>query len=134
MEEKFNSWQEFEEFVKGVLKRHNFKTEFRKVFSDEKRKYEIDVVGYHPRFILCLDCKFYGKGRKRRGRLKREGKKHSEKVKALEKIQDKKCVPILITFLNDELILDESCLYIPAEKLNDFLNNIYSYLEEFGFI
>lgn len=130
----FNSWQEFEEFVKEILEKHDFEIKFREVFSDNKRKYEIDVVGYHPNFILSIDCKFYGASRRRTSRLKQEARKHLEKTRILEESVNQKCIPIIITFLDDELIMDENCLYIPVQKLNNFLNNIYFYLEEFGFI
>lgn len=128
---EFKTWQEFEEFTKDVLDKHGFETEFRKVFSTE-RKYEIDIVAYSRGLILCLDCKLYGKHRYRASSLKQQARLHKERVQEFRKKTGQKCIPIIVSFLDDNLLLEEGCLFVPVEKLNDFLNNIVFYLEELG--
>lgn len=127
----FNTWQEFEEFVRDILENHNIKVEFRKVFSDGKRKYEIDIIGSSSRYVLCFDCKFYGKGRRRVNRLRQEARKHIEKVKQFNNIKkdNRIYIPVIVMFLDDSLLNEEGCLFVPYFKLNNFLKNIESYIE-----
>ena len=131
MEQKnFMSWGEFEEFTRDILENFDFLVEFRKVFEFRGRKYEIDVVGHRKDLILCLDCKLYKKGKSRVSALKRQARIHYERTKALEKLEGKRCIPIVVTFLDDSLLFEENCIFVPVEKLNDFLNNLDFYLEE----
>ncbi len=133
MKEQFSSWQEFEEFVKNILEHFDFEVEFRKVFRTD-RKYEIDVIAYGKRFILCFDCKLYGQKRSRVSSLRREARKHFIRTKEFEKLHKKPCIPIIVTFFDDALLFEEGCIFVPYFKLNNFLNNLDVYLEEFGII
>lgn len=127
----FENWQEFEKYTENVLRKFRFDIDFRKVFSDEKRKYEIDIVGYGEKYILCLDCKLY-KNKDRINSLKEEAKKHYKKVEKFKEIKEdeKDFIPIIVTFLDDSLLIEKGCIFVPYFKLNEFLNNIHFYLEE----
>ena len=127
----FSSWQDFEEFARDVLVEHNFDVSFRRVFSNEKRKFEIDVVGERLEFFLCIDCKLYGKGRPRVSSLKAEARKHSQRTREFARLNGKKSIPALVTFFDDDLRREEGCIFIPHDKLNSFLLNIEYYVEWF---
>ncbi|MCD6367525.1 MAG: hypothetical protein J7L45_00390 [Candidatus Aenigmarchaeota archaeon] len=134
MDLHFSSWQEFEKFVKDVMEKFGYEVDFRKVFFSNGRRYEMDVVGYGKDFVLCIDCKLYGAGRHRISQLRREARKHYERVKEFEKIEGKISIPIIVTFWEEPLITEEGCMFVPITKINDFLRNVYFYLEEFGFM
>ncbi|MFB6088759.1 MAG: hypothetical protein ABEK36_03205 [Candidatus Aenigmatarchaeota archaeon] len=134
MENDFGSWQEFEEYTRNILEKFRFEVEFRKVFKDPERKYEIDVIGRGKQFIICIDCKFY-KNKGRVNALRKEAKKHIEKVHRLKDLEDenKDYIPLIITSLDDSMLIENSCLFIPHFKLNNFLNNIHIYLDKLNY-
>lgn len=131
----FADWQSFERFVKQILEKFDFEIEFRKVFRAEgSSKYEIDLVAHNQKIVLCFDCKFYGKARHRVSSLRAEAKKHAKRSAEFERIIKKRCIPVIITWLDDPLLIESGCIFVPINKLNDFLNNAHAYLEEFGIL
>lgn len=123
---------EFEEYVQKIVEPHAEHIEFRKVFSNAKRRFEIDIVSHMKDFCLCIDCKHYGTTRHRTYGLKCEAKKHTLRCIEFEKKTGKKCMPVLVSLLDDNILFEFDCLIIPYYKLNYFLNNIELFLE-FGF-
>ncbi len=119
-----NRWQDFEEHVLKIVRSFCADAEFRKVFFNSRRKFEIDVVGYFDDFCLCIDCKLYGCTRYRMHSLKKEAEKHVIRCAEFEKATGKKCVPVLVTLLDDDICSDFECLIVPYYKFNYFLSNI----------
>ena len=64
-----SSWQEFEELARDILELHGFSVEFRKVFRNIERKFEIDVLAENDYSYIAVDCKIYGLSRHRRSQL-----------------------------------------------------------------
>ena len=124
---KLKTWQEFEKCIASILE--DYKTEFRKVFNAGGRKHEIDVVVYLNNEILCIDCKKYGKHRSRVWQLKKEAKKHVERTKLFARKIKKKCFPVIVTEIEDELKIYDGCFIVSLPRLNDFILNFYSYKE-----
>ncbi len=124
-----SSWQEFEEFTRDILEFHGFKVEFRKVFRNMIRKFEIDVLAEKSGICLAIDCKHYGFSRHRRSQLRSEALKHRQRCREFEKIEEKKVTPIIVSMLDDDLLLEYGCIFVPIRKLNDFLVNYVDYLD-----
>jgi len=120
---------EFEEYVLKIIEPFAERIEFRKVFSNEERRFEIDIVSHMKDFCLCIDCKHYGTTRHRTYGLKSEAKKHTLRCIEFEKKSGKKCIPALVTLLDDNISFEFDCLIIPYYKFNYFLNNIEQFLE-----
>ncbi|WP_230739202.1 restriction endonuclease [Methanooceanicella nereidis] len=127
------SWQEFEEYIRDVLSHHDFVVKFRKVFKTPERGYQIDVVGLRNDLCLCIDCKKYGRGRHRSSSLKTEAKKHYDRCVAHEEAFDVRSIPIIVTWLDDNLMIENGCVFVPSHMLNDFLLNLDSYLDMIGY-
>ncbi len=119
---------EFEEYVLKIVEPFAEHIEFRKVFSNEERRFEIDIVSHMNKFCLCIDCKHYGMTRYRTYSLKSEAKKHTLRCMEFEKKVGKKCIPALVTLLDDNISFEFDCLIIPYYKFNYFLNNIEHFL------
>ena len=126
------SWQEFEEEIRRILTIHGFETAFRKVFRTERR-YEIDIIAERFDIILAIDCKRYGKHRYRLSSIKREAEKHVKRCLEYEAFSGKKAVPVLVTFVQEDIILHKDCVIVPYERFNDFLCNLELYLQLLGF-
>ncbi len=127
-------WQEFEEEVCRICEAHEFKTKFRHVFTDEQGKSEIDVVAERFDLVICIDAKFYSAGRYRVSQIKKEAEKHFKRCQRFAKIVNKKVVPVIVSFIDDNIYFHSGCIIVPFRSLNDFLAEIYLYLAEFGYL
>ncbi|MEM4689393.1 MAG: hypothetical protein QXF37_01670 [Archaeoglobaceae archaeon] len=120
--------------MKKICEEHGFKTSFHHFFKDELGRAEIDVVAERGNILLCLDAKLYSGHRYRVSQLKKEAEKHVERCKRFSKLAGKKAVPIIISFIDDNIYFHEGCIIVPFGSLNYFLAEIYYYLAEFGYL
>ncbi len=134
MEERRISWQEFEEVVKDVLESHGFDTMFRVVFKDEEGRGEIDVVAERFGVTLAIDAKRYTERWYRKSAIKREAEKHAKRCKRYSKLEGKTVVPVIVSFVDDDVVEHEGCIVVPFRAINDFLLNLEAYLVDFGFL
>ncbi|MEM0215794.1 MAG: hypothetical protein QW384_07410 [Archaeoglobaceae archaeon] len=127
-------WQDLEAEVKKICEEHGFKTSFHHFFKDELGRAEIDVVAERGNILLCLDAKLYSGHRYRVSQLKKEAEKHAERCKRFSKLAGKRAVPVIISFIDDNIYFHEGCIIVPFGSLNYFLAEIYYYLAEFGYL
>lgn len=126
------TWQEFEELLRDILDQHDFEVKFRKVFRYGGRGYQIDVVGYRKDLCLCIDGKKYGRGRHRTSSLKAEARKHYDRCLVHEEAFGIRSIPVIVSWIDDNMGYDSGCIFVPVAMLNDFLLNIDAVLDEFG--
>ncbi len=127
-------WQEFEEEVKRICEAHGFSTKFRYVFRDEHGRAEIDVVAERYGLTLCLDAKLYSASRYRVSQLRKEAEKHKKRCERFSALTRNTAIPVVVSFIDDNLRLYSGCLIVPYHSLNEFLTNLHYYLAEFGFL
>ncbi|HMK47105.1 MAG TPA: hypothetical protein VK436_10810 [Methanocella sp.] len=127
------TWQEFEEHIRDILSCYDFDVQFRKVFKSGGRGYQIDVVGLRRDLCLCIDGKKYGRGRRRESSLKAEAAKHYNRCLAHEDAFGIKSIPIIVSWLDDNMVVENGCIFVPVYMLNDFLLNLDAILEELAF-
>lgn len=127
------TWQEFEEYIRDLLEHHDFEVRFRKVFKTPERGYQIDAVACRPGLCLCIDGKKYGRGRPRSSSLKEQAKLHYERTCAYEEAEGVRCIPLIVSWLDDSLMVENGCIFVSIDRLNDFLLNLEAILEELGY-
>ena len=117
------NWQTFEEFVAWVLEQFDYKTKLHYRFGD-KKKYEIDVLAEKNNICLLIECKKWKGKTQTSYKLKKEVKKHLERIEAFRRKQKKKCEGFIVTLL-DYPIEIEGIKVIPIARLNKFLLRFY---------
>ncbi len=122
------TWQEFEEQVRDVLECAGYSTEFRKVFVLDGRRHEIDVVARRFDTVLLIDAKRYGKARLRSASLRAEARKHLDRCKEFDRAFSSTSVPVIVSWLDDALLIDNTCFIVPFDTLADFVGNVEYYL------
>ncbi|MGZ4920121.1 MAG: hypothetical protein ACXV6L_07945 [Halobacteriota archaeon] len=122
------TWQEFEEQTRDVLECAGFSTEFRKVFSLDGKRHEIDVVARRFDVTLLIDAKRYGKARQRSASLKGEARKHLIRCEEFDRVFASTGVPVIVSWLDDALLIDGACFIVPFDKLEDFIVHVEYYL------
>lgn len=122
-------WKFFENFVETLLKIHGFKTKKHVRVKIEGKRREIDIIGYNDLFVLVVECKRWGKGRYKISSLKKEAKKHKERislVKTFSLFRKKKFVGIVVTLFEEGITNVDGIFFVPIWKLNRFLLDLTS--------
>jgi len=129
-------WKEFEELITEILKNHDFKV-YQNFRFKTRRRYEIDIFGIKGNSILTIDCKQWGRGRYKKSSLKNAVDSQKERTEELKKFlknnliiktQGKKLIPLIITWLEEDLTEYDKTLIVPIWKLNEFLLNMSDYV------
>jgi hypothetical protein len=127
------TWQEFEVYIRDMLEHHAFDVQFRKVFRTPERGYQLDAVAYRKDLCLCIDGKKYGRSRPRSSSLKGQAKHHYDRCVEHQRMFGIKSIPVIVSWLNDDLMIENGCIFVSIDRLNDFLLNLDAYLDEMGY-
>lgn len=137
---KFN-WKEFEEFVAEIFRENDFRVKQSFRFKT-KRKYEIDIVTIKQNIVLCVDCKEWSKGRYKKSGLKNSAKNQEKRVKEFKNFLKKNLIiqnllkidlkskfySLIVTLLEEGLVIEGHTFFVPIWKLNSFLLEAEEYL------
>ena len=135
------TWQEFEAFCQDCLISFNFAVEKGLVFSDETRRWQIDVLGTRDGMILAFDCKHW-KSPNYLSRFKEAAEHQRLALKAFLRDQRKEvnlgrdvwALPVILTLFDPRVrILDEVVL-VSVGQLADFLVHVTKYEPELPFL
>ena len=120
-------WRDFESFVEFVFQQHDFETK-RNFWFKTKRKYEIDVVAERE-VIMCIDCKRWSGGRHKRSSLIKAAEAHAERVKEFKNFTKatKKAIPVIITLIDEDIVIEDEVFFVPIWKLNEFVLDFHSF-------
>jgi hypothetical protein len=136
------TWQEFEILTTIVGDESGYEANTGLNFSTEERKYQIDVILKNSPYVLLIDCKHFGGFGKQSvlrnavvdqiDRIKAVADSFEELKKKLNVSSWKKVIlmPMVITWLDDELFFHENVPVVPFPKLRSFLQNFYLYFED----
>ncbi len=136
------SWQEFEILTTIVGDEFGYIATKGLNFSTNERKYQIDVFLKNKPYLLLVDCKHFG-GTGKQSVLKNAAEEQITRAKAVSESLDslgpklsikrwKKIViiPMIVTWLDDDLIFHEGVPVVPFMKLRSFFQNFYLYIED----
>ena len=123
------TWQEFEEQIRDVLDCAGFTIEFRKVFVTAGRRHEIDVVARRFGDTLLIDAKRYGKSRLRTSSIKAQARHHVARCREFDQAFSSTSVPIIVSLIDDSLLIEGGCFIVPYHKLEDFVVHLERYVE-----
>lgn len=137
--EKYD-WKKFENIVTQIFQESGFHTKQNFRFKNKKR-YEIDVIAVKNNQIICIDCKWWGRGRYKKSGLKSAIIAQENRVKELRRFLKKNIIarnllritskyilhPLLITLHDEDMIKKDETFVVPVWKLNKFATEIESY-------
>jgi hypothetical protein len=136
------SWKDFEGLVAGILCENDYLCveSFRRRGTSNTQGMEIDVIGVRGERIVAIDAKMWGVRTGKSSALKSAAERQRERTARLcgeiERLADKigglprgtyTMTPILVTWLVEEVILNEGVPIVPVFKLNSFILEISTY-------
>ncbi|MEA2071912.1 MAG: hypothetical protein U9O98_11570 [Asgard group archaeon] len=136
------TWQEFEILTTSVGEEFGYEGMKGLNFSTSKQKYQIDVVLKKQPYIFFIDCKHYSLTGKK-SVLRNAAKEQAARVQALTNNRDilqekvgltnwEKAVliPLVVTWLDDEIFFHQKIPVIPFMNLRSFFRNFYLYFPD----
>jgi hypothetical protein len=136
------TWKDFEGLVASILGENNFRCieSFRRKGNKVVRGMEIDVIGVRGYTILSIDAKMWGvrsgktsalktaseKQKERTVRLTTQLGKLSERISTL-RAGEYRFFPVVVTWLVEEVEINEGVPVVPVFKLNSFIQDFDKY-------
>ncbi len=122
------NWQEFEHFTEECLVLAGFEARRNVRVKDEKRSWQIDVLGTRSTLVLSIDCKHW-KPPNYPSKFKQASahqKTATMKLLAQEDYGAEGVVglPIILTLHDPHRTIVDGVVMLPIQKLPDFLSNI----------
>lgn len=136
------TWKDFEGLVARVLNENDYicVESFRKRGKDSSRGMEIDVIGVKGSTIVVIDAKMWGARRGKTSALMTAAERQKERTARLPsqmgKLSEKlggfrsgtyRLIPVLVTWLIEEVVFHEGVPIVPIFELNSFLLDLSMY-------
>lgn len=136
------TWKDFEGFVACILVENNYECveSFRRRGNSLIKGMEIDVIGIRGNTIIAIDAKMWGirtgktsalkmaaeKQKDRTQELKTELNNLSKRIRMLKEGKYK-LIPVVVTWLVEEVEFHEGVPVVPIFKFNSFILDIDQY-------
>lgn len=136
------TWKDFEGLIAGILIENGFRCveSYRRRGNSLDKGMEIDVIGIRGKLVLSVDAKMWGirggktsslrsavvKQKERTMRLSTQNEYLSRKMKIeMQGIYD--FIPVIVTWLVEEVELHEGVPVVPVFKFNSFILDFDTY-------
>jgi len=116
------AWQHFEELAAFIFSENDFLVEVRKVKTFKKKRRQYDVIAKKDNNTILVECKKWAGNRYRLSALKTAVQKHIERSEFYRVLTNETVSPIIVTFIEEEILIFEGVPIIPIFRLNSFIN------------
>jgi protease II len=115
-------WQNFERLTAFIFEENNFQVETSKVKTSNKKRRQYDVIAKIKGKTFLVECKKWAGNRYRLSALRSAVRNHKERSEFYRKLTNENAIPIIVTLIEEELLLCEGVPIVPIYKLNSFIN------------
>jgi Restriction endonuclease len=116
------AWQHFEELAAFIFSENDFLVEVRKVKTLKKKRRQYDVIAKKDKKTILVECKKWASNRYRLSALKTAVQKHIERSEFYRVLTNETVTPIIVTFIEEEILIFEGVPIIPIFRLNSYIN------------
>ena len=116
------AWQHFEELAAFIFSENDFLVEVRKVKTLKKKRRQYDVIAKKDNKTILVECKKWASNRYRLSALKTAVQKHIERSEFYRVLTNETVTPIIVTFIEEEILIFEGVPIIPIFRLNSYIN------------
>ncbi len=130
------AWQEFETMASLAMEFNWYTTVKNLHFAFEKKRWEIDVVGWKKPLVVCVDCKQWHHGL-RQSSLRRISEMQSARTEQFAQAMPGKTVncsftkwekalfvPVVLSLFDSSVKFCDSIPVVPVLKLQDFIHQL----------
>ena len=115
-------WQDFERLAAFIFAENDFHVKTNTVKTSNKKRRQYDVIAWKNSKTFLIECKKWSGNRYRLSALKTAVKKHKERCEFYRNLTDENPIPIIVTLIEEEILIFESVPIVPISRLNSFIN------------
>ena len=117
-------WQNFEVLVGFIFGANDFQVNVNKVRTFNKKRRQYDVIAKKNNRTYLVECKKWSGNRYRLSALKKAIQHHKERTEFYRNLTEEDLIPIIVTFIEEDIKFYEGMPIIPILRLNSFINEI----------
>jgi protease II len=117
-------WQNFERLVGFIFEANNFQVDINKVRTLNKKRRQYDVIAEKNDKTYLIECKKWSGNRYRLSAIKRAIEKHKDRAEFYRNLTGKDAIPIIVTFIEEDIKFHEDVPIVPIFRLNSFINEL----------
>ena len=117
-------WQNFEVLVGFIFEANDFQVNVNKVRTFNKKRRQYDVIAKKNNRTYLVECKKWSGNRYRLSALKKAIQHHKERTEFYRNLTEENLIPIIVTFIEEDIKFYEGMPIIPILRLNSFISEI----------
>ena len=117
-------WQNFEVLVGFIFEANDFQVNVNKVRTFNKKRRQYDVIAKKNNRTYLVECKKWSGNRYRLSALKKAIQQHKERTEFYRNLTEENLVPVIVTFIEEDIKFYEGMPIIPILRLNSFISEI----------
>ena len=122
-------WQNFERLAAFIFEKNNFLVKVNTVKTYQKTKRQYDVIAWKGNQTFLVECKKWAGNRYRLSAIKKAVEQHKERTRFYAAVTNEDAIPILVTFIEEEIRFYEGVPIVSIQKLNSFVNELDRYAQ-----
>ena len=115
-------WQNFEVLVGFIFEANDFQVNVNKVRTFNKKRRQYDVIAMKRDRTYLIECKKWAGNRYRLSALKKAIEQHKERTEFYRNLNEENLIPIIVTFIEEDIKFYEDMPIIPIFRLNSYIN------------
>ena len=137
-----SQWQNFERLTAFIFEKNGFEVKVNTVKTWNKKRRQYDVIARKSNQTFLIECKKWAGNRYRLSALKRAIIQHKERTLFYESITNEDAIPIIVTLIEEEILVFEGVPIVPVNKLDSFISELDTHVlgnsfcdyEEYGLL
>jgi hypothetical protein len=117
-------WQSFEVLVGSIFEANDFQVNINKVRTSNRKRRQYDVIAKRNDITYLIECKKWAGNRYRLSALKRAIEQHRERTEFYRNLTEENPIPIIVTFIEEDIRLYEDMPIVPILRLNSFISEV----------
>jgi hypothetical protein len=126
-------WQHFERLAGFIFEKHDFTVNVNTVKTCNKKRRQYDVIARKNSRTFLVECKKWAGSRYRLSALKSAIVQHKERTTFYESIMDEDAVPVIVTLIEEQILVYEGVPLVPVTRLNAFISELDAYAGKISF-
>jgi hypothetical protein len=122
-------WQNFERLAAFIFEKNDFRIKVNTVKTWNKKRRQYDVIAKKSNQTFLIECKKWAGNRYRLSALKRAIVQHKERTIFYENVCNEDAIPIIVTLIEEEILVFEGVPLVPVHKLNSFISELDNHIE-----
>jgi hypothetical protein len=126
-------WQNFERLTGFIFEKNDFAVHVNTVKTRNRTRRQFDVIARKRDRTFLVECKKWAGSRYRLSALKRAVLQHKERTAFYESIMHEDAVPVIVTLIEEEILVYEGVPLVPVLRLDSFISELENHADRNSF-